>query len=77
MPFTATRLNLWVTGPNEDGETAFVIDPTLSDVNIPYNVEKFKFEGGNFIPEATYTYVVQPFNANNEIICTTQGTFVP
>jgi hypothetical protein len=77
VPSTATRLNLWVTGPNEDGETAFVIDPTFSDVDIPYNVEKFKFEGGNFIPEATYTYVVQPFNAANEIICTTQGTFVP
>ncbi len=77
VPSNAARLKLWVTGPNEDGETAFVIDPTFSDVDISYDVEKFKFEDGDFVPGASYTYVVQPFNASNEIICTTQGTFVP
>ncbi|MCP4421316.1 MAG: hypothetical protein GY805_32295 [Chloroflexi bacterium] len=77
VPSTASRLKLWITGPNEDGETAFIIDPTFSDVDIFYKVEVFKFEEGGFIPDATYTYVVQPFNAANQIICTTQGTFVP
>lgn len=76
VPGAATRLELWVTGPTNDGVIAYVIYPTFSDVNTPYEVELFKFEDGDFKPGATYTYVVRPYNGNN-LICTTQGTFVP
>lgn len=77
VPSTAVRLKLWVTGPTNTGESAFVIHPTFSDKNTSYEVELFKFEDGDFEPGAIYTYVVQPFNASDQIICTTQGTFVP
>lgn len=77
VPSTATRLKLWVSGPTNDGVSSYVIHPTYSDINVAYKVELFKFEDGDFKPGATYTYVVQPFNAAGNVICTTEGTFIP
>ncbi|MEZ4590009.1 MAG: SH3 domain-containing protein [Chloroflexota bacterium] len=77
VPTNAAQLKLWVEGPTNDGVTAYVIHPTFSDTQTPYNVELFKFEDGDFKPGVPYTYVVQPLNAAGGIICTTQGTFVP
>ena len=77
VPSTAVKLQLWVEGPTNDGVTAYVIFPTFSDIYTPYKVELFKFEDGDFKPRATYTYVVQPYNEDDQIICTTQGVFVP
>lgn len=77
VPASAMHLKLWVTGPTIDGGSNFVIHPTFSDTDVSYKVEVFKFEDGDFKPGATYTYVVQPFSATNQIVCTTQGTFVP
>jgi hypothetical protein len=76
-PSTAVGLNLLVTGPTNEGETDYVIDPTYSDLNTPYKVELFKFEDGDFMPGASYTYVVQPVNVAGDVICSTEGTFIP
>ncbi|WP_420628254.1 hypothetical protein [Candidatus Leptofilum sp.] len=77
VPATTTQLHFWVTGPTNAGESAYVIHPTFSDTDVPYEVELYHFEDGGFEPDATYTYIVQPHNASSEVICTTQGTFVP